>query len=160
MENFIQIKKSNKFVVGIKDENGVDTGNTIEFDLEDIDLPFKLNDCAKQHDENVKELKRKFAVIDKKKDTKSKNQIISSNTEARIKALKEFYIKEEKALDLFLGENGTKKLLNGRKPYYTMFDDISEMLQPILPNLTKNAKSIEEKIKSKYSLKNEEDNII
>ena len=37
MENFIQIKKSNKFVVGIKDENGVDTGNTIEFDLEDID---------------------------------------------------------------------------------------------------------------------------
>lgn len=160
MENFIQIKKSNKFVVGIKDENGVDTGNTIEFDLEDIDLPFKLNDCAKQHDENLKELKRKFAVIEKKKDTKTKNQILSYNTEAKIKAIKEFYLKEEKALDLFLGENGTKKILNGRKPYYTMFDDISEMLEPILPNLTKNAKSIEEKIKSKYSLKNEEDNII
>lgn len=160
MENFIQIKKSNKFVVGIKDENGVDTGNTIEFDLEDIDLPFKLNDCAKQHDENLKELKRKFAVIEKKKDTKTKNQILSYNTEAKIKAIKEFYLKEEKALDLFLGENGTKKILNGRKPYYTMFDDISEMLEPILPNLTKNAKSIEEKIKSKYSLKNEEDNVI
>lgn len=160
MENFIQIKKSNKFVVGIKDENGVDTGNTIEFDLEDIDLPFKLNDCAKQHDENLKELKRKFAVIEKKKDTKTKNQILSYNTEAKIKAIKEFYLKEEKALDLFLGENGTKKILNGRKPYYTMFDDISEMLEPILPKLTENAHTIEDRIKSKYTLKNEEDNII
>lgn len=155
MEDFIQIKKSNKFVVGIRDEEGNDTGNTIEFDLEDLDLPFKINDCAKQHNENIKELKRKYAVIDKKKDVKGK-YILSANEEAKIKALKEFYVKEEKALDLFLGDGATKKLLNGRNPYYTMYDDITEMLEPILPKLTNNAKSIEDRIRSKYSNKKEE----
>ena len=61
------------------------------------------------------------------------------------------------ALDLFLGEGGTKKLLNGRKPYYSMYDDISEMLEPILPKLKLSADSIVEKIKEKYSNTKEND---
>lgn len=160
IEDFVQIKKSNVLKIGIKDEEGNDTGEHLEFDLEDINLLFKLNDSAKQHDENVKELKRKFAVIDKKKDVKGKI-LLSANQEAKIKVLKEFYYKEEKALDLFLGENGTKKLLNGRNPYYTMYDDISDMLEPIMPKLTKNAKSIEDKIKSKYKINDDKkDNVL
>lgn len=155
MEDFIQLKKDNILRIGIKDANGKDTGEHLEFDLEDIDLPFKLNDCEKQHIENLQELKRKYAVIDKKKDVKGK-YILSANEEAKIKALKEFYVKEEKALDLFLGDGATKKLLNGRNPYYTMYEDIGEMLEPILPKLTNNAKSIEDRIRSKYSNKKEE----
>lgn len=155
MEDFIQLKKDNILRIGIRDAQGKDTGEHLEFDLEDIDLPFKLNDCEKQHREDIAELKRKFLIIDKKKDVKGKN-IMSANEEAKIKALKEFYKKEEKALDLFLGDGGTRKLLNGRNPYYTMYDDISEMLEPILPKLTNNAKSIEDRIRSKYSNKKEE----
>lgn len=156
MEDFIQLKKSNILKIGIKDADGKDTGEHLEFDLEDIDLPFRLNDCEKQHNEDLQELKRKFLVIDKKQDVKGKNSIMSANEEAKIKALQEFYKKEEKALDLFLGDGGTRKLLNGRNPYYTMYDDISEMLKPILPKLTNNAKSIEDRIRSKYSNKKEE----
>lgn len=156
MEDFIQLKKSNILKIGIKDADGKDTGEHLEFDLEDIDLPFRLNDCEKQHNEDLQELKRKFLVIDKKQDVKGKNSIMSANEEAKIKALQEFYKKEEKALDLFLGDGGTRKLLNGRNPYYTMYDDISEMLEPILPKLTNNAKSIEDRIRSKYSNKKEE----
>ena len=155
MEDFIQLKKSNILKIGIKDADGKDTGEHLEFDLEDIDLPFKLNDCEKLHQENLSELKRKFLLIDKKRDKKSKN-ILSANEQAKLKALQEFYKKEQQALDLFLGENGTRKLLNGRNPYYTMYDDISEMLEPILPKLTNNAKSIEDRIRSKYSNKKEE----
>jgi len=55
------------------------------------------------------------------------------------------------ALDLFLGEGGTKKLLNGRKPYYEMYDDINDILEPILPKLQKTAEDIEDRIKQKYS---------
>lgn len=159
MEDFIQLKKSNILKIGIKDAEGKDTGEHLEFDLEDIDLPFKLNDCEKQHREDIAELKRKFLIIDKKQDVKGKN-IMSANEEAKIKALKEFYKKEEEALDLFLGKGGTKKLLNGRNPYYTMYDDISEMLKPIMPKLTENAHSIEDKIKAKYKIDNEEDNVL
>ena len=61
------------------------------------------------------------------------------------------------ALDLFLGEGGTKKLLNGRKPYYSMYDDISEILEPILPKLKLSADSIVKKIKEKYSNTKEND---
>ena len=160
MEEYIKLKKDSIIKIGIRDSEGNDTGEHLEFDLEDIDLAFKLNDCAKMHDENVKELKRTYAVIEKKKDVKKKNSIMSVNTEAKIKALKEFYVKEEKALDLFLGEGGTKKLLNGRSPYYTMYDDISEMIEPIVPLLSKNAKSIEDRIKEKYKPNKKEDNIL
>ena len=159
MEDFIQLKKDNILRIGIKDAEGNNTGEHLEFDLEDIDLPFRLNDCEKQHNENLQELKRKFVIIDKKQDVKGKN-IMSANEEAKLKAMQKFYKKEEQALDLFLGEGGTKKLLNGRKPYYTMYDDISEMLEPIMPKLTENMHSIEDKIKAKYKLNNEEDNVL
>ena len=47
------------------------------------------------------------------------------------------------ALDLFLGQNGTNKLLNGRKPYYSMYEDINDMLVPILPKLKLKADDID-----------------
>ena len=56
-----------------------------------------------------------------------------------------------KALDLFLGEGGTEKLLNGRKPYYSMYEDISEILEPVLPLIKERTIDITDKIKQKYS---------
>ena len=64
MENFIQIKKSNILKIGIKDENGVDTGEILEFDIESIELPLKLNQCEMQHRKNLENLKGQFLVID------------------------------------------------------------------------------------------------
>ena len=87
----------------------------IKEDLEDIELPFRINDCEKRHRENVQQLRNQMIIIDKKQDHKGK-ELLSSNEEEKLKALREFYKKEEEALDLFLGEGGTRKLLNGRKP--------------------------------------------
>ena len=64
------------------------------------------------------------------------------------------------ALDLFLGQNGTNKLLNGRKPYYSMYEDINDMLVPILPKLKLKADDIVNKIKEKYSSKATEKNVL
>ena len=52
---------------------------------------------------------------------------------------------------MFLGKGGTAKLLNGRKPYYSMYEDISEMLKPILPLLQKSTDDIINKVKEKYA---------
>lgn len=156
---YIQLKKSNVQRFGIMTEDGVDTGEYIEIDLEDIELPFRINDCEKQHRENVRELKNQFIIIEKKQDHKGEN-LMSANEEEKLKALREFYKKEEQALDLFLGEGGTRKLLNGRKPYYSMYDDINEMLKPILPTLEKATNNLTESIKAKYKTNKEEDNVL
>lgn len=149
MEDFIQLKKDNILKIGIKDSDGKDTGNFLEFDLEDIELGLKLNQCQKKHNENIQNVKRQFIIIDKKEDKKGK-QLLSWKEEEKIKVLKQFYKDEADALDLFLGKNGTRKLLNGRKPYWTMYDDINEMLKPILPKLKLSMDGVVDKIKKKY----------
>ena len=156
MENFIQLKKDNILRIGVKDAKGNDTGEHLEFDLEDIELPLRLNQCEAQHRKNLEFLKNQFVIINKKEDKKGKF-ILTWKEEEKLKVLQEFYKKELEALDLFLGQGGTYKLLNGRKPYYSMYDDISEMLKPILPKIKLTADDIAEKIKNKYSNKEEND---
>ena len=159
MENFIQLKKDNIIRIGIKDSKGNDTGEHLEFDLEDIELPLKYQECIEMHKKNVKFLKTQFIIINKKEDHKGK-KLLSYNEEEKIKAVSEFYKKEIEALDLFLGEGGTLKLLNGRQPYYSMYDDINEMLEPVLPIIKKGFDSIENKIKDKYKIDNKESNVL
>lgn len=148
----IQLKKDNILRIGIKEADGTDTGNVLEFDLEDIELPIRLQECFEVHKKNVQTLKGQYIIIDKKPDKKGK-KLMSANEEAKIKAMQEFYKKEIEALDMFLGKGGTNKLLNGRKPYYTMFDDINEYLNPIVPIIKERAGNIEDKIKAKYTKK-------
>lgn len=148
----IKLKKSNILKFGIQTEDGVDTGNYLEFDLEDIELPIRLQECLERHKKNEQFIRNQFIIINKRQDRKGK-KLYSANEEAKIKAMQEYYKKEIECLDLFLGVGGTEKMLNGRKPYYTMFDDINEALEPILPKITEKTMSIEQRIKEKYAKK-------
>lgn len=158
-ENFVQLKKDNILRIGIKDADGNDTGEHLEFDLEDIELPLKLNQCDMEHKKNIEYVKNQFLIIEKRQDVKGK-YIISKNEEDKLKVLKEFYKREMNALDLFLGKGGTKKLLNGRNPYYSMYDDIGEIIEPILPKLQLRTEDIKNKIVSKYNKTKEESNVL
>lgn len=155
-ENFIQLKKDNIIRIGIKDSDGNDTSKFLSFDLEDITLPLRLNDCEDMHHKNVVNLRDRFIIIDKKQDVKGK-KILSKNEEEKLKALEEYYRNEMKALDLFIGEGKTQMILDlmGRNPYYSMYDDISNLLEPILPKLQLNAESIKKQIISKYGKNND-----
>jgi hypothetical protein len=157
MENFIQLKKDNILKIGIKTSDGVDTGEHLEFDMEDIELPLRLNQSELEHKKNLQQLKMQIMVIDKKQDKKGK-QMLSWKEEEKIKAYKDFYNKEMKALDLFLGEGGTLKLLNGRKPYYSMYEDIGEIIEPIMPLIEQRTQDITNTIKQKY--KNKQSDVI
>ena len=157
MENVIQLKKRNTLKFEIVDEEGNKTGENLEFDLEDIELPLKYQQCLEEHQKNMQRLKMLCIAIDKKEDLKGK-KLLSRNEEEKIKALNEYYINEMESLDKVLGKDGCKKLLNGRKPYYSMFDDINDAIEPILPKLKIHAKDITDKIKNKYGKK--EENVI
>ena len=155
---YINLKKRNVLKFGIKDENGnekVDEKGQpifLEFDLEDIELPLKYNKCEFLVRKAQEDLKWKFIIIDRKQDVNDKKMLLSKNEEEKVKAVKQYYKDMEDAINLFLGDNGVQKLF-GDKRYYEMFDDLAEMLEPVLPKLKVNVDEINEKIKNKYKEK-------
>ena len=158
-ENIIKLKKRNTLRFGIKTYDGKDTNNFIEFDLDDIELPLRLQECEMKHKKNIDYIKMQFAIIEKQQDRKGK-YALSVNEEKKFKVIKEFYKREMEALDLFLGKDGCKKLLNGSNPYYEMYDDFAEMLAPILPKLKLTADDMAQKIRDKYKKMTVESNIL
>ena len=160
MDNYIKVNKKDIFRLGILDENGnpkVDENGKelcLEFDLADIELPLKLNKCELMIRNAQNKLKDRIVIINKKEDKKGK-MLLSSNEEERIRALKEYYDSMEKAIDLFIGEGGTKKVFGNRR-YWEMYEDLSEMLKPFLPKLKLSINDMTDRIKNKYNVK--EDN--
>ena len=156
--DYIKLKeKKDIYRLGIIDENGNivkdNNGNEVylEFDMGDIELPLKYNKCINLINQARQNLKAQFIIIDKRKDHKGK-KLLSSNEEAKAKAIKQFYIEMEKAMDLFLGEGGTKKYLNGKTPYWEMWDDISEVLEPHLNKMKLTVTDMTNRIKEKYKV--------
>ena len=150
---YVKLNSSNILEIGILDRNNKPTGEVLTFDIEDIETAEKYNECAEKHYDNVQRFKFDIAVIEKKQDVTKKGSLMSENEKAKMKRIREFYKDEMDALDLFLGENGTLKLLAGRKPYISMYDDITEALEKdVLPHLKTNYESLVDKIKSKYNV--------
>lgn len=149
-DNFIQIGKRDVLTLKIRTEDGKETGEALTFDLEDIELPLRLQELVEKDKKNREWLKNQMLIIDKKEDVKGK-KLLSKNDEDRMKALNEFFNKEIEIYNIFLGTNGVQKLLNGRKANWTMFDEIDEIIEKqIVPHLDLEMESISEKIKKKY----------
>lgn len=153
----IQLKRNENILrLRIKDEEGNDTGNFLEFNLEDIELPIMYQEIIELDKKNRLDLKNKYTIIDKKQDHKGK-KLLSSNEEARIKATIEFYKKEVEIYNMFLGENGVEKLLNGRKLSWGTLQEIDEIIEKVIvPKLEINAENIKKKIMSKYGTKRDD----
>lgn len=155
----IGLKNENILKLEIVDEKGNSTGEFLEFDLEDIELPFKYQEILERLKKSRQNLKNQLTIIDKKQDHKGK-KLMSSNEEAKVKALNEFYREQEEIYNIFLGENGVQKLLNGRNLRWTTLNEIDELIgKQIAPLLDITMDDITKKIKSKYSNK-KEDNVL
>jgi len=150
-ESFIQLKKDNILRLKVKTNEGKETGEVISIDLEDIELPLRYQNLVEQDKKNRKWIRDEFIIIDKRQDVKGK-KIMSKNEEDKIKALNTFFNKEVEIYNLFLGENGVQKLLNGRKLGWTSLDEIDEIIEKqIFPYLNTNMENISKKIQEKYS---------
>ena len=155
MNDYIRLKKRDIFKLGIKDEEGnpvLDKDGKevcIMFDLEDINTPDNYSKSVYLAKKATSTLRNELVIINKKQDSEGKGAM-TKNEEAKMQALKRYYKNLEEAIDLFLGKDGTQKVF-GDSRYLTMYDDLSEMLEPIMPKLKLNLNSIDEKIKAKYS---------
>ena len=69
-DNFIQLNKTDVLRLGIKTADGKDTGEFLEFDLEDIELPLKYQELIEQEKKNRTNLKNQIIIIEKREDVK------------------------------------------------------------------------------------------
>ena len=149
-DNFIQLNKNDILHLDIYTDDGKKTGEYLEFDLEDIELPLKYQELLEKDKKNKEYLRNQIQIIEKKQDVKGK-KLLSKNEEDAIKALNEFFKKETEIYNMFLGEKGVQKLLNGKKLGWTSLQDIDEIIEKqILPHLDLGMNRIQEKIKEKY----------
>lgn len=156
-DNFIKLNKSDVLRLGIQTEDGKDTGEYLEFDLEDIELPLRYQELLEKDKKNKEHLRNQMIIIEKRQDVKGK-KLMSRNEEDKMKAMNEFFKKETEVYNMFLGENGVEKLLNGRKLGWTSLQEIDEIIsKQIAPKLDLSMTKITDKIKSKYGINKQEE---
>lgn len=156
-DNYIQLKKDNILRLGIKDSEGNDTGNVLEFDLEDATLLLRYQELVEKEKKNRIWLNNQFLIIDRKQDHKGK-KLLSSNEQAKLESINEFFKREKEVLDMFLGEGGTDKLLNGRNMGWTSLQEINEIItNQISPYIDKSMENITNKVKEMYKDSVEDD---
>ena len=156
-DNFIQLNKSDVLTLKIRTSDGKETGEVLEFDLEDIEMPLKFQELIEKDKKNKENLRNQILIIEKRQDVKGK-KLMTKNQEDKLKAVNEFFKKEIEVYNMFLGENGVQKLLNGRKIGWTTLQEIDDIIdKQIAPHLDLTMDKITDKIRSKYSQKKIED---
>lgn len=156
-DNTIKLSKDNILRLKIETNDGKETGEYLEFDLEDLDLLLRYQDLVEKDKKNKEHLRNELLIIEKRQDVKGK-KLLSKNEEDKLRALKDFFNKEKEVYNMFLGENGVEKLLNGRKLGWTSLKEIDEIIEKqIAPHLDLSMKSITQKVKDKYKLENKSD---
>ena len=150
-DNIIKLNKDSVLRLKIQTDEGKDTGEILEFDLEDIELPLKYHELLEKDKKNKERLRNEILIIDKRQDVKGK-KLLTKNEEDKIKALNDFFNKEVEVYNMFLGERGVQKLLHGRKLGWTTLQEIDEIIEKqISPYLDISMKNITERVKEKYS---------
>ena len=149
-DNVIKLNQDNVLKLKIETSEGKETGEYLEFQLDDIEIPLKYQELIEKDKKNKETLKNSFLIIDKREDVKGK-KLLSKNEEDKIKAINDFFKKEIEIYNMFLGERGVEKLLNGRKIGWTTLQEIDEIIEKqIVPCLDINMDNIAKKVKEKY----------
>ena len=149
-EKEIILNKDDTLVLKIKTSEGEYTGEQLEFSLSDIELPLRYQELLEKDKKNKEALRNLFLIIDKRQDVKGK-KLLSKNEEDKIKAINDFFKKEVEVYNMFLGERGVEKLLNGRKIGWTTLQEIDEIIEKqISPYISISMDDITNKVKEKY----------
>ena len=151
-KKYIKLNNSDDVLrLHIQTKDGKETGEYLEFDMEDIDL---LDNLQKMQDDLIKNrnwLKNQFTIIEKKQDFTQKGKLMSNNEKMKYDALKSFLKKQKEIFNIFLGENGVEKLLYGRKFEWETMQEIDKIIEEqITPYLNITFDNITKKVKEKY----------
>ena len=157
-KKYINLDEQNILRLYIKTKDGKETGNYLEFDLEDVDLPFTYQEILDQTRKNQVWYNQQIQIIEKKQDFKKKNEFMSNNEKEKLRVLREFLKREKVLYDKFLGKGGVDKLLNGRKFGWTTLKEIDLLIEKqIMPYFKDNVKDIKTRIVEKYGAEEETD---
>ena len=150
-EDFIQLSESDTLKLKIKDVNGNYTGEMLEFDLEDIELLLRYQEMIEKDKKNHEWLRNQMLIIDKRQDVKGK-KLLTKNEEDKLKAVRDFFNREIECYNMFLGDRGVEKLLNGRRIGWETLEEINTIIkEQIAPKLDLKMENLTDKIKKKYS---------
>ena len=147
--NSIRIEKKDIYTIEVNDY-----GDTIEFDLVDIELPFKADRALSEINRLYKELKAKLVIIEKKEDHQLDGEFMTANEKAKLEAHKNAFKEMRVAMDAFLGQGACQKIFGDRN-YLEMYDDLFDQLEPHFEKMKLNSEGIAARIKDKYSKKND-----
>lgn len=137
--------------------DGVETGEYLKFYMTSIELLDKWDKLLEEDKKARIWFNKEQVIIDKKQDFTPKGKYCSNNTRLKLKAQKEFILKEKEIYDMFLGEHGVDKLLNGEPLEWDTLMRIDKIIKKqIFPYLKQNLKSIDEEIKNKYKVQETE----
>lgn len=151
-DNFIQLKKGNTLRLGIKDYEGNVLEGVLEFDFEDTGVLLRYQEMMERIKKDKKWLNNQYLIINKRQDVKGK-KFLTKNEEDELKAEQEFFKRIAEDYNLFLGDNGVQKLLNGRRLGWLTLIEIDEIIKTqIEPHLKEYEKRVLENIKKKYVL--------
>jgi len=161
-KKFIQLNNSDDVLtLWIKTKEGVETGECLTFDMEDIDLIDNLEKMKSETRKNHQWVNNQLTIINKKEDFTKKGETISNNTKETYRVIKSYFKRQKDIFDIFLGDGGVDKLLYGRKFEWTTLNEIlkiiDEQITPLLKGTTEN---IINKVKTKYDYTNKENDVL
>ena len=145
----LRIERKDIYTIEVNDK-----GETIEFDLVDIELPFKCDRAFREIAQIQNALKAKLVIIEKQQDHPIKGGIMTANEEAVITAYRDAFREMRVAMDAFLGEGACQKIFGDRN-YLEMYTELAEALDPHLEKMQLNTEGIRNRIKAKYGKKDD-----
>ena len=116
-------------------------GETIEFDLTDINLPDKIMKAS----ENIKKLDEEYMEKIRKVPKDDEEKYVKELLEIQ----KEMFTKMRKEMDSFMGDGACKKIF-GEAEYYGMFLDLMEQLEPHFNKMIIKADVAKKRLVEKY----------
>lgn len=145
----LRIERKDIYTIEVNDK-----GETIEFDLVDVELPFKCERAIAEVGRISNDLKAQLVIIGKQQDHKQGGKLMTANEEATLSAYRKAFKEMRVAVDEFLGEGACQKIFGDRN-YIEMYDDLFTALAPHLEKMKITNDGIMERIKAKYSKKDE-----
>lgn len=143
--NSIRVKSKDAYIIEVNDN-----GDTIEFDITDIELPFKLERAKQKAADATKWLKGQQVIIAKKQDTAKKGDFMTVKERATLEAYRECFKRMREAVDEFAGAGASDKIF-GDKNFLEMFNVFMEQMEPHFDKMQLKGVDIRKRIEEKYS---------
>lgn len=149
-KNELRVKFDNLYTIEVNDK-----GETIEFNLEDVELPLKMQYALEKIEKIKQYTEAQEMIISKQSDAQPKYGL-SKNKKARLELYTKAFKDMRAAMDEFLGKDGCQKIFGDRNSF-SMFDKLFEQLEPHIKKMGIENDAVIKSIEKKYTKESNDD---